>query len=109
MTLELSICILLNFKNSRWEYSTVERMGVYFSWAFTVMWIIFFIFVIWLLFCGKDKSVMERLLKPKYFFKVGTLYEELRFDSEALYLPLFFMLERIIFAVLSIHWGHSLG
>lgn len=44
-----------------------------------------------------------------YFYRVGTIYEELRFSIDALNFPLFFIVQRIIFAVLAIYWGHSLG
>ena len=109
LTLELTICSLLNIKSARWEYSAVERLGVYLSWTFSAFYLLFFIFVIWLLFCGSNDNVMTRLLKLKYFKRVGLLYKELRFHTDALYLTLFFMLERIIFGALAVHWEHTLG
>lgn len=54
MTLEISICVLLNFKEARWDHGGVERLGIYCSWAFLGIYALFFIFVVWLMFWGSD-------------------------------------------------------
>ena len=65
--------------------------------------------VFWLFFWGTDKDVLNRLVSPHTFKLIGTLYEELRFHTDALYLPVIFMLERIVFALLAVHWRSTLG
>jgi len=61
MTLELSICILLNFKDGGMG-GTVESMGFILAIVFCTMYAFFFVFVVWLLFCGSDYTVMMRLI-----------------------------------------------
>lgn len=41
--------------------------------------------------------------------KVGSIFEELTFDTTALYFPLIFMLRRVVFAYLAIFWRHAIG
>ena len=99
----------MSLKDGSWSKSGVERLGFSLTIAFLTMYSAFCLFVFWLFFWGTDKDVLNRLVSPNTFKLVGTLYEELRFHVDALYLPVIFMLERIVFAVLAVHWRSTLG